>query len=585
MKLSSRKRRKTYNNGRYAGIILLGILFFLLNVPKIGFAQEGGISIGQTVEITSGQGLRLHTEPGLNTPVIVTLIYKTQMKVVGGPRNADNYIWWEIEGTPGRGWAAENYLKVVDDVSSPGSTPLVEGANCKQLYPAINYCTSNQSDYVVLIDVNNPHVRLETIMANNKPSVNTSNRQYVSAMGEKRREEGAVVVINADYFGDTPPVHGPEGFTVVKGQRLDGPLHGDFDGGVATLRSALVFSKSKLDGGDSPIVVSLLRLDNDKFVPNPSEIYYAAGGGPQIVFNGAWDWTRGRNKPKYKDYPECPLDYLDNDVINGECFRKTSDWDSADKVWTVVGKKKDGRLVMLIAPYSQVKSTLETYQVLEAIKLDGGGSSQLWLNNQSVLEGGRPVANGLMVFYKNDYAVEEQPQWPVVVSGENLTIEIILKNTGADTWTQKDYVIVSTKNPWDMSLRIKLPQDVKAGESVTLKWQSDPIDKTWGIYSLDFQVTDHGNEFPTTPIDIQMIVIPQDLAEKKQELEQKIRDWIDKGVEDIEREITTWIEQQLQGLLQWIWNQIITWLYENCYLPITTLIIAALLLRRRYNYP
>ena len=526
------------------------------------------------MEITSGQGLRLRSEPGLNTSVIVTLPYKTQMKVVGGPRtNIDGFTWWELEGTQGRGWAAETFLKVVE------GTPLVsKETGCEAPYPAIQYCPDEDKiTHVILIDLNNPHVRFETIMANGTESVNTSNREFVSGMGDKREADGAVVVINADYFGGG---HGPEGFTVVNGERFDGLDKNDDDYG-AVYRSSIAFSKSKLDGGNSPIVASIQRFKEDQFTLDTDRMFNAIGGGPQIVFNGTWDWTRGRGHSAYSNYPTCSNKVANNDVINGECFVDTgkegTGWEDPTKMWTVVGKTTDGHLVMLLTTYPNVKSVLEKNQVQEAVKLDGGGSSQLWYNNAPVIPGGRDIANALMVFYKNDYEIIKQPsQFPVVVSGERLDLQVTLKNVGADTWTQKDYAISIIKNPWNMSLQSGLPHDVKPGETVTLTWQSDPIDKAWGIYNFDLQLVDHGNEFPMKPISIRAIVIPQDLSQKKQELEKEIRDWLDKGVKDIERAITEWIERQLMSFFERLLYDL-----KNCNLSLTALIITALLLHRR----
>lgn len=586
MKISSRRRQNKNSPGRFFGVLLPGLLLLLLIAPATGFAQQGGISIGQTVEVTAGDGLNLRTKPGKSAAVITKLPYRTQMKVVGGPsERIDNYIWWELEGSAGRGWAAEDFLKVVSEAPAPGITPQGDSAGCVQPYPAIQYCPQkDKTVYAIKINLSDPHVRFETIMANDTKSVNTSNREYVSAMGTKLKEKGAVAVINADYFGAG---HGPEGFTVVNGRRLDGTINGDGDNN-SVFRSSIAFSKSELDGGSAPIVVGIQRFEMDAFSPSPNQIFNAVGGGPQIVFNGTWDWTRGREQSKYSDYPDCPLITANDDVINGECFVDTgktgTGWEDPAKIWTVVGKTKDGHLLMLLALYPDVKSSLEKYQVQEAIKLDGGGSSQLWYNDQSIVKGGRPVANGLAVFYKNAYEVTEQPQFPVVVSGESLEIEIVVKNAGADTWTQKDYVFISTKNPWNADLEFKLPKDVKPGDSVTLTWQSDPIEKTWGIYSFDLQMTDQRREFPEKPINIRVIVLPQDLADKKKELEDKIREWRDKKIEDIEREILKWIERELLGLWQWLWNQIYLWFYENCYVPITTLIVAATILRRRKNF-
>ncbi len=559
-------------------ILLLGLFILLLDSHTSSLAQQGNISIGDTVEITSGQGLRLHREPGLKTEIVVTLPYKTQMKVVGGPSvPTDGIIWWELDGTPGHGWAAESYLKVVD--GAPGTTPSSDSSGCEQPYPAIKFCPqTDKSTYAISVDLDNPHVRVETIMANDTKSVNTGNREFVSHMGDRYKTKGAAVVINADYFGGG---HGPEGFTVVNGERLDGLDKNDDDLGDV-YRSSIAFSKAKLDGGNSPIQVSIQRFPEDRFPLDADKMFNAVGGGPQIVFNESWDWTRGRNQDLYKDFLPCKPDIVNDDVINGECFRDTkvkgNEWDNPAKIWTVVGKAANGRLFVLFTTYPNVKSVLAANQVQEAIKLDGGGSSQLWYNGQPIIPGdGRQVADGLAIFYKNDYSIIEQPQLPVVVSGERLDLKITLKNTGADTWTQKDYGVSIVKSPWDMSLQSKLPKDVRPGETVTITWQSAPIDRAWGFQSFDLQLVDHGNPFPMKPILVRAIVIPQDLAEKKQELEQKIREWIDKGVDNIEQEITKWIERQLNGF----WKSLL----KDCNLSLTALIVVALILYCHSHLP
>jgi hypothetical protein len=557
---------------------LLGLFVLLLNPTMFSLAQQDGISIGDIVEVTSGQGLRLRTEPGLDTPVIVTLPYKTQMKVVGGPRtNIAGFNWWELEGMQMRGWAVENYLKVVSGTEIGPSASNAPG--CEQPYPAIQYCPEKERPiYSILIDLDNPHIRVETIMANDTKSVNTGNREFVSRMGDRRKADGAVVVINADYFGNG---HGPEGFTVVNGERLDGLDKGDDDLG-AVYRSSIAFSKSKLDGGESPIQMDIQRFTEDRFHLDTNKMFNAIGGGPQIVSMGTWHWTRGRQESADSNYPACPTKVADNNVINAECFVDTGNtgtgWEDPTKTWTVVGMTADGHLFILLAPYPNVRSALETNQVQEAIKLDGGGSSQLWFNGQAIVPGdGRQVANGLAVFYKADYEiVEPPPQLPVVVSGERLGINMTLKNMGADTWTQKDYGISVIKSPWDMNLQAQLPHDVKPGETVTLTWQSPPIDQAWNFYSFDLQLVDHGNEFPMEPISVRAIVIPQSLAEKKEELEKEIREWVEKGVDDIEQAITEWIKRQLMSA----WERLIYDL-THCNLSLAVLIVMALFVYRR----
>ena len=80
----------------------------------------GDVSIGAYVQIvgTSGDGLRLRTEPGLDSEVRV-LGEETEVFVVTeGPTDTDGYGWWYLESPSDRsrrGWAVSNYLSVVQN--------------------------------------------------------------------------------------------------------------------------------------------------------------------------------------------------------------------------------------------------------------------------------------------------------------------------------------------------------------------------------------------------------------------------------------------------------------------------------------
>lgn len=81
----------------------------------------GGISVGSYVQITGtdGQGLRLRSGPGIDNPPRLLGMDAELFMVKDGPRQADEFIWWFLEAPydPERsGWAAANYLTVVDSV-------------------------------------------------------------------------------------------------------------------------------------------------------------------------------------------------------------------------------------------------------------------------------------------------------------------------------------------------------------------------------------------------------------------------------------------------------------------------------------
>lgn len=549
--------------------ILIGIF---LSINQRGFAQQSEVQIGQIVEVnTSGQNLNLRTSPGLDQPIVAKMPNGTHMTVIAGPKSADGHIWWELEGELGKGWAAQDYLKTAELRSLP--FPQADTTGCEEpIYPGVQYCQRDGgATHLAIINLNDPHLRFETVMAKDTESVNTNNRESVRDMAARHLGEGAVLAINADYFGSG---HGPEGLTIVNGKRLDGEDRNDDDNN-SVYRSALIFSRPLIDGGGSPIAVQTRRFPNDTIDVNPQSMYNAVGGGPQIVFDGSWDWTRGKLHPRYDD---CPTDIISNDVINGECFRGTSDWDASDKVWSAVGVTEDNHLVFVVTPFPHVKTIFEEWSVKQGFKLDGGGSSQIWYNNRSLVDGSRKVANGLLVFYKYVYQVQEQSKWPVVVAGESTNIRFVLRNLGADTWNPGQYKIISEKNGWNQSRQFDLPHVVGPGGTLTWEAQTGFTDQ-WGIVTYEFQLVDQAVQFPTDPIRIQVIVLPEELAEKKAELEMLIQEKLDEGLENLEAFIADWISRQLNNLFQEILDGICP--PQIIILPIGTLLIYRQIKRRK----
>jgi hypothetical protein len=540
---------------RRAGIALLGVVVVLaLAVPAFEFraqptlvalAQSSAIEIGDTVQVTTdGSRLNLRQAPGTSQPVVTQLEPGTVLTVIDGPQEADGYTWWKLQGEAGTGWAAGRYLEVV---AAPSATPtaanLPPGSDCPPAaYPGLLYCRRDGgASHAIRIDLDDPHLRFETVIAQDQRSVNTNAREWVSEMARRHAKEGVVAAINADYFGAG---HGPEGLTIVNGFRLDGSAKDDDDNNAVN-RSAWVFSRPLIDGGGRSIAARVERLEQDSDFLDSQQFFNAVGGGPQVVFAGSWDWTRGRNHPLYR---ECPAEIPDSDVINGECFRGTGDWNDADKPWTVIGVDGDNQLLLLVTPYANVKANLEAYDIQQALKLDGGGSSQAWYNGDEIVPGGRPVADGLLVFYQYAYQVIEQSQWPVVVDGERATVRLSLRNTGADTWTPTVYALTSQDNPWKTSLQFPLGSEIGPGGVFNWEWTTDPLEG-WGIKTLALQMVGNGVEFPQKAVRIAVVVLPAEIAEKKEELERLLRDWIARELEDIEQMVIDWIQEQLeQGL-------------------------------------
>lgn len=74
--------------------------------------MPGTIGVGAMVEVTA-DGLRLRDAPSLQGRILVQASAHELFNVVDGPRSADGYTWWLLQGVydaTRQGWAVENYL-------------------------------------------------------------------------------------------------------------------------------------------------------------------------------------------------------------------------------------------------------------------------------------------------------------------------------------------------------------------------------------------------------------------------------------------------------------------------------------------
>lgn len=207
---------------------------------------------------------------------------------------------------------------------------------------------------------------------------------------KRAKKIGAIALINADYSACTVlskdcPLgkyrsHGPEGLTIVKKDRLDGRLVGDTDDN-AVMRPWLAVSESN---PESPLKAELNQLEHDDGTKPYNWIYTGVGGGPWLI----------------KDVS------VQSDDIN-KCKGLVDLHSCASYVaQTAVGVSQDKNYLYLVAAKGQnAKGIAEFMQqqlhLWQAIKLDGGGSTQLWyagLEKPFVLTGdGRPLTNYLAV--------------------------------------------------------------------------------------------------------------------------------------------------------------------------------------------
>jgi hypothetical protein len=80
--------------------------------PQLGERRpvRRAVVLGDDVVVTIGEGgfLKVRAQPGLNSPEQFRLNPNTQLTIIEGPVEADNYRWWKVsDGEDVTGWAAE----------------------------------------------------------------------------------------------------------------------------------------------------------------------------------------------------------------------------------------------------------------------------------------------------------------------------------------------------------------------------------------------------------------------------------------------------------------------------------------------
>ena len=343
----------------------------------------------------------------------------------------------------------------------------VSPPNCETIYEGIRYCVEDDGAiHIVIIDLEDPHIRFEMVMADDATRVDTTHRERIEDMVNRSpyQEQDVIVAINADYFGRS---HGPEGLTVKNGRRLDDG-EGQRQNPNALWRSSLAISRRNQ--------VSLGRKSAEE-LDNPrafrERFYNAIGGGPLILNHGVI-------------IPNVVACMLEQFPV-GACRRR---------VQTAAGLSEDGRWLYLVAGEGRdiqgFARLLRDYDAFTAIKLDGGGSSQLWYDGEMRHDTERPVGNALLVMRntnpRHDVRIDGLNNLVVAEAGERVEIDFRIQNTGFLDWEPDLGYRFRNVQGWPVlgPAYHRLSELVPAGGSLSLSWSiAVPFDP--GIYEAEWQ--------------------------------------------------------------------------------------------------
>ena len=329
-----------------------------------------------------------------------------------------------------------------------------------QKYRGVEYCASEDGKVLVaVVDLHASGVRLEYVIAHgvdrngnageckdvniprwgpvNGGCADPRNHARYPSLSLKQavmRMPDAAVIVNSDYFSPEYQ-HGPEGFTVVRGRRLDGRLNGDTDDN-ASRRPWLAVS------GKAPLRAEIRQFPIGKDNGGkPEWVYTGVGGGPWLVRHG---------QIARKDILTC------KNVGRGACRKEaeqTAVGLSTDHRWLylVVYLRKDG--VRSLAQFMH-----DDLDVWDAMKFDGGSSTQMaYAGRVLVGRNGRRLTQYLAVIAQPGHGIEAH-------SGVKPSVTKRLNQKKEDLEKRLEQAMKRQVEKWERSIERELGKMLREAE-------------------------------------------------------------------------------------------------------------------------
>jgi hypothetical protein len=497
-------------------------------------------------------------------------------------------------------------------VSASGAAPWRQNLVCdpaEQKFRGVEYCAATGGAIdVVVVDLTSPGVQFQSVMPDGLDrhgslgeckDVNRSTKQLggpgcddpanrdfypVMSLGQavtlaQGRFSNVAVVINGDYGAKEPSEdqtkwrdHGPEGFTVVRGNRLDGRRMGDKDNNAENRPWLAVSATSPLRAEISQY--SRGEDQGDK----PDWVYTGVGGAPWMISQGI----------------------VQQDQITNCTAAANSCYAGASQ--TAVGISKDGRWLFLVADERKGQATLfelatmmSEWGAWNAIKFDGGGSTHLWLGGRTLTEdNSRQLSQYLAVIAERGTGIDEggasaidhaSPTsavfYDIVLPNETISLPFQLRNEGQATWAGPNYELLKVSGDLDSAPgSLPIPGEITPGGVV--EWQiSTEAPRTPGIRSLRYQMHHNGQPFGDK-VTAYVIVLPKQLADAEQRIRDQIEQWRQQGEQEIEQ-LMEQLRQAIQAELERQAQNAIEQFITNCTgsSALLGLGVIAIFLRRR----
>jgi len=135
----------------------------------------------------------------------------------------------------------------------------------------------------------------------------------------------------------------------------------------------------------------------------------------------------------------------------------------------------------LTAQQIDAAEVLKNFGADKLMMLDGGGSTQLTCKGEPIVESERLIPQALGINRGEgplfSGTLLNQNEYPIIVEGDEVTVEIQLSNTGADSWRPGEMYLLIDNSQWGKNQIIPFEIRVLPGERARVNWKINPSPK------------------------------------------------------------------------------------------------------------
>lgn len=221
----------------------------------------------------------------------------------------------------------------------------------------------------------------------------------------------------------------------------------------------------------------------------------------------------------------------------------------------ILDQNQDGKFETLLifntmtARQSDAADVLKSFGAAKVMMLDGGGSTQLICDGKSYISSDRLIPQALGVLSAPlppfSATLATQPGWPVVMADDPVQVQIVLTNTGTLSWELGKIQLQIDEKPWGAGETLTLNEKTNPGEEATFVWSPDDVSRQAGAYSIRWYLSNQAEKFSLEPERFNLVVLPEQLAGERSELQLEVENWQQMGVLNIAPLFKNWLHDQL----------------------------------------